>query len=136
MIALLPDGLPITRDCLGDAPRDKGAYILLLDIAAPLGGRYGSRAFTLPAGRYAYCGSAHGPGGIAARLARHFRQDKTPHWHVDQLTLAAHRISAIAFPSASECALVERLERTGHHAPLAGFGSSDCRRCQAHLLAL
>jgi Uri superfamily endonuclease len=40
----------------------------------------------LPAGRYLYCGSDKGPGGLKARLSRHFRHGKSVRWHVDQLT--------------------------------------------------
>jgi Uri superfamily endonuclease len=40
----------------------------------------------LSAGRYFYCGSAKGPGGLRGRLARHMRRGKPVHWHIDQLT--------------------------------------------------
>ncbi|TIX51357.1 GIY-YIG nuclease family protein [Alteraurantiacibacter aquimixticola] len=129
MIAsLLSDAAPVSSA--------KGAYVLLLYLEGETSGRFGRRDFTLPAGRYAYCGSANGPGGIAARVGRHMRHDKSAHWHVDQLTVAASDITALAFPGGSECALVERLLAAGAHLPLPGFGSSDCRRCEAHLLHL
>ncbi len=125
---------PLFADGLADMPAAMGAYRLLLDLDAPLTGRFARTDFTLQPGRYAYCGSANGPGGIAARVARHLRQDKKPHWHIDQLTVAAKSISALAFPGGSECQLVARLAAHGASTPLPGFGSSDCRQCASHLL--
>lgn len=93
------------------------------------GGRGG--AALLAAGDYLYCGSARGPGGLRARLARHMRRDKRPHWHVDQLTGAGKLLGAWIEIGGSECALNEAL--AGLPFPLPGFGSSDCRRCVAHL---
>ena len=43
----------------------------------------------LAPGCYVYAGSARGPGGIRARVRRHLRPDKTPHWHIDQVTAYA-----------------------------------------------
>ena len=72
------------------APPASGTYLLLarLDSAHELViGRLGS--FALPAGWYAYAGSALGPGGLAARLARHRHADKRLHWHIDYLLASA-----------------------------------------------
>lgn len=111
-----------------------GAYLLSIKLDAPLHGQLRGSPFTLTPGTYVYAGSANGPGGIAARVARHMRKDKKLHWHVDALTLAASEITALAFPGGSECALVKRLLGEGYAAPLPGFGSSDCQTCPAHLL--
>jgi len=57
---------------------EPGAYILSIDLAVPLAldiPKFG--AATLAPGRYAYCGSAYGPGGLRARIARHLRRDKS-----------------------------------------------------------
>lgn len=114
-----------------------GAYLLLITLDAPLEFALRGRAAALPAGTYAYAGSARGPGGIAARVARHMRKEKKPHWHIDALTVAAAEITALAFPGGSECALVNQLVASGRaDVPLAGFGSSDCRSCEAHLVRL
>jgi len=87
-------------------------------------------------GWYAYAGSANGPGGLRARLARHFRQDKKQHWHVDPLTMAAARIAAFAVTGGVECELADRLSASGEFRHVGGhFGSSDCRSCPSHLLA-
>ena len=41
-----------------------------------------------------------------------------------------------ALPGAHECDLVEALRALAEvSVPVPGFGSSDCRRCPAHLLA-
>lgn len=93
----------------------------------------------LPAGRYLYFGSARGPGGIRGRCIRHFRRPKKTHWHVDWLTAKAARMMVAAFPGLGECELVAWTQAAGGTAiaiPVPGFGSTDCRRCAAHLLAL
>ncbi len=119
-------------------PRAPGAYALMLELPAavalpvprPRGG-------TLPAGRYAYFGSARGPGGPAARVGRHLRADKRPRWHIDVLLAQARVAGVLVWPDGAECAWREAVqEMGGAWAPLPGFGSSDCRRCPAHLLAL
>ncbi len=115
---------------------EPGAYVLLIRLDAAL--RLDFSAFAgrvLSPGTYAYCGSAYGPGGLAARLARHMRPDKAMHWHIDRLT-AAGRIAAVGVASGGrECDLVELLLARGATVPLPGFGGSDCRRCAAHLAA-
>ena len=87
----------------------------------------------LEPGGYLYCGSAKGPGGLKARIARHLRTDKKPHWHVDRLTAAALKVTAWAYVGGDECALVRALAPLPH--PIPGFGSSDCPTCPSHLLA-
>lgn len=116
----------------------KSAWRLLAQLAVPLS----LRIRTLPpvvlaAGRYVYAGSARGPGGIRARVGRHLRRGKRPHWHVDHLTEAAARLQAIAVPGGDECALIGALLAAGGcEVALAGFGSTDCRTCRGHLLRL
>jgi len=115
-----------------------GAYVLFIELEGVLALRQtslGSR--TLAPGRYAYCGSAYGPGGLKARLRRHLRREKALRWHVDHLT-GAGRIFALGLaPGGRECALFEDLSRLpGAEVPLAGFGSSDCASCPAHLLRI
>lgn len=114
-----------------EAPATPGAYALALRLAAPHAVTAGKAAATLEAGDYLYCGSANGPGGLRARLARHMRREKRPHWHVDQLTLAGAVLGAFIVEGGSECALNAELARLP--APLPGFGSSDCPHCVSHL---
>ena len=114
-----------------DAPATPGAYVLWLRIDGPLEVRAGNRPAALPAGDYLYCGSAHGPGGLRARLARHMRREKRAHWHVDQLTAKGRVLGAFIDEGGDECALNTALG--GLPIALVGFGSSDCRRCASHL---
>ena len=113
------------------APGEAGAYALLIALQAPLAVKAGAKTASLTAGVYVYCGSAQGPGGLAARLARHMRKEKRAHWHVDQLTCAGKVIGAFVFPGGDECAVSAALADLP--TPLEGFGSSDCRRCRSHL---
>ncbi len=116
---------------------EPGAYLLLLELSGPI--RPAIAAFSateLPPGPYVYAGSARGPGGLKARLARHLRRQKKRHWHIDHLTGEASSMLAFAVPGGNECALVRSLLESGrYHQPLPGFGSSDCRTCTSHLLA-
>jgi len=120
-----------------ELPRDAGAYVLLihldnqlpLDLPAFLGK-------SLAPGLYGYAGSAFGPGGIRARVSRHLRRGKPMRWHVDHLTLAGRVRQAGIRIGGRECDLVGELLARGGRAVLPGFGSSDCRRCPAHLLRM
>lgn len=114
-----------------DAPATPGAYALALRLGAPLAVRVRKISATLPDGDYLYCGSARGSGGLRARLARHLRPQKRAHWHVDQLTAVASLLGAFVEEQGDECALNAALDDLP--IPIAGFGSSDCRRCAAHL---
>ncbi len=131
----LPDSL---AGGLARLPATGGAYLLLVDLPAPLAvdlpGRPPAR---LAPGRYAYCGSAYGPGGLRARIARHLRPAKRAHWHIDRLTGAGRVVAVYGLPGGRECALFASLLATpGARVPLRGFGSSDCRTCPAHLAAV
>jgi Uri superfamily endonuclease len=113
------------------APNEAGAYALLISLPSPLAVKAGARTASLAPGLYLYCGSARGPGGLAARIARHMRREKRAHWHVDQLTRDGEVFGAFVFPGGDECAINATLDRLP--TPLEGFGSSDCRRCRSHL---
>jgi len=122
-----------------DLPTGPGAYALLIRLDQPLAVALPRQPpQVLPAGHYLYCGSARGPGGLKARVARHLRLDKRRHWHVDQLTSssfnggAGRALGAWVVPDGDECALVAAL--AGWPVPLPGFGASDCRQCPSHLL--
>lgn len=118
-------------------PDRPGAYVLEIALDRPLAFKAARLRGTLPPGAYGYAGSACGPGGLRARIARHLKRDKPIHWHADRITVAGH-VTGIAFAeTAHECDLAARLTALpGAAIPLAGFGSSDCRRCEAHLVRL
>ncbi len=96
--------------------------------------------FQVSPGCYAYVGSAQGPGGLRARVARHLRPVKRHHWHIDTLTAALPVAAVITStnPRDLECLWVRRLlALPGTTAPIPGFGSSDCRAgCPAHLIKM
>ncbi len=112
-----------------------GAYVLWLRLGVPLTVTAGKVVAVLEPGNYLYCGSARGPGGVRARLARHMRPQKLAHWHIDQLTAGANVLGAFVVEGGDECVLNAALDALSipMPIPIAGFGSSDCRRCAAHL---
>ena len=119
-------------------PTEPGAYVLVIELNAPLAlGIATLPETTLAPGRYAYCGNAHGPGGLRARITRHARAGKAMHWHVDRLTAAGRIVAIHAEVGARECGLMARVRAApGASAPVPGFGSTDCRSCPAHLAAV
>lgn len=133
--AALPGSTPVDMATGGSAAYGKGAYVLVIALREPVGFALGGIVHQLSAGHYLYAGSAYGPGGIDARLRRHFGREKTLHWHVDRLTTLAASIRAFALEGGSECEIVTRLSGLpdARH-PIPGFGSSDCRTCVSHLL--
>ncbi len=117
-------------------PRSPGVYALVLLLEEPAAVKVRGRVFRLEPGCYVYVGSARGPGGLRARIARHTASEKRVKWHVDQLTSGAAELACVVYSRAGvrECALVPHLERLGFEHPAPGFGSSDCRSCRSHLL--
>jgi Uri superfamily endonuclease len=115
----------------------KGTYALLLRLGEPkeiIVGRRGR--FPFPAGYYLYVGSALGPGGLEARLARHIRAKKRLHWHIDYLLEHAQVVEVWTASSDErlECQWAEIARGLpGATVPVPYFGSSDCR-CPAHLV--
>ncbi len=94
----------------GDIPARAGGYILVIDLAEPVAVTIGrGKPQALAPGRYLYCGSAKGPGGLRARVARHLRHGKPVRWHVDHLTERGAVIGAWVFPGREECALAAKL---------------------------
>jgi histidyl-tRNA synthetase len=117
----------------GEIPATGGAYVLWVDLPRPLAVSLPGKSKTrLRAGRYLYCGSAHGPGGLHARVGRHMRRAKTIRWHIDRLSEVGIVQGAFVFSDASECELVASLALLP--VPIPGFGSSDCKTCRSHLL--
>jgi Uri superfamily endonuclease len=89
----------------------------------------------LQTGIYVYIGSAHGPGGLSARLGHHLKPTGKPHWHIDYLRAHANPEGAwYCYDSRpwehvwAEC--IGMLP--GASIPLARFGASDCG-CKSHL---
>jgi Uri superfamily endonuclease len=114
-----------------------GTYVLVIQMVRDTDLRVGRLgAVTFHRGYYCYVGSAMGPGGLRARLARHLRQQKKPHWHIDYLLRQALVMETWSAPSAArlECTWVRALlQLPGATLPVGGFGSSDCH-CPAHVV--
>lgn len=117
---------------------EPGTYALVLhsslNAAIPIG-RWG-RLLVEPA-YYLYVGSAFGPGGVRARVARHFRRAKRNHWHIDYLREAIEPVCAWCSyaPVRLEHECTRAFGRMEGVSCVEGFGSSDCR-CNGHLFTM
>ncbi len=119
-----------------DLPSQPGAYVLFIETMETVALSIKGKSVALLPGGYLYCGSAKGPGGIRARVERHLRTDKAMHWHVDRLTALGNIKGVMVARDGNECDLLDRLATLPEcDIPAPGFGSSDCRRCRAHLLS-
>ncbi len=119
-----------------DLPSRQGTYILVLKLhwesVIDVGGL---GELTFPAGTCLYCGSALGPGGLAARIAHHARFPGSPRWHIDYLRFAASPVEVWYIESEERfehewAGILAGLDGVEEAAP--GFGSSDCD-CPSHL---
>ncbi len=118
---------------------ETGAYLLRIRLDTPLklSLRRGAIRGVLAPGTYVYAGNAYGPGGLDARVRRHIEKTKTPHWHVDHVTIQAAEVTADLFPGGQECDLISELLASGDYTvPIPHFGSSDCRQCPSHFLRM
>lgn len=132
--------IPLSSDAIAASiPVEPGTYLLVLrsstagEIAV---GRLGPMG--VERGFYLYVGSAFGPGGLRARIARHARPlgpAKRPHWHIDHLREMTDLVDvwytceSVSHEHEWARALLECKEC---RVPLPGFGSSDCH-CVSHL---
>ena len=122
-------------DAVLDDPAVGGSYVLVFAVDVALSVEVGALGTVeLPAGTYAYLGSALGSGGFA-RAERHRRHldgvEESVHWHVDAVTTHDETsfVRALLCPGVDvECAVASGLPA----GPVEGFGSSDCR-CHSHL---
>ena len=122
-------------------PSGKGNYLLIFNnkneikVFIP---RFGD--LILAPGIYVYCGSAHGKGGLRARIDRHRSRMVKKFWHIDFLKEFLN-LEEIWFQESiekNECTFSNFLVREmGCTSPIKGFGSSDCRNgCKSHLILL
>lgn len=117
---------------------DPGTYLLLLrcEQASRLQvGRWGE--LDLRPGYYCYTGSAFGPGGVRARVQRHWREVKAKHWHIDYLRQATAPVGVWYAHGTRdlEHRWALRLHSTPDMMPIPAFGNSDCK-CESHLFAM
>lgn len=129
---------------LNDLPA-RGNYTLLIALEASARIKISDLGeFSFERGYYAYTGSAIGNGAVDLkhRVARHLRQRKTMHWHIDYLLAnQSARVTAVIASSALakwECQINRSIQSVeGAFVPVAGFGASDCRQgCGSHLAYL
>ena len=125
---------------LSDLPAAPGSYVLQLHLERTrliMIGRQGRQRFS--SGDYYYVGSAHGAGGLRARVSRHLRGDGIPHWHIDYMRAIAE-VQNVLYTVTDiplECVWSQALAQLSPAIiPVPHFGSSDCRSgCAAHLVA-
>ncbi len=129
-------GSGVTYTDGSEIPPQKGSYVLVVYVYDPIPvmTKYGQKVIS--PGLYAYVGSAFGPGGLRARVSRHFRREKKIHWHIDWITAnpRSQVVGAFLFPGrAVESNLAAALSR--HFASVPGFGASDSRE-DSHLFRI
>ena len=116
---------------------DQGTYTLVLDLATAATITFGAAGERdLPAGGYAYTGSAFGTGGFS-RIDRHRElaggERETRHWHVDYL-LGHPNLQFVDVVTTAgedvECPVARTIAEDWE--PIAGIGASDCD-CDTHL---
>ncbi len=118
-----------------------GTYTLLVALASPTTVAFGAAGERdLPAGTYAYVGSALGAGGFA-RVERHrdlARGERDArHWHVDYLlgSPEASVVADVRTRGDAECAVATALRERASTDPVPGLGASDCD-CSTHLVRI
>ncbi len=115
--------------------REPGTYLLVLraDSSRRIAiGRWGM--LDVRPGYYLYAGSAFGPGGVSARVARHCRETQVRHWHVDYLRKVTAPVE-VWYGCGSrdlEHRWAEIVGDTCGVLSVPGFGCSDCG-CESHL---
>ena len=119
-------------------PQQQGIYVVIFSIIDPQVatiGKLGGADFY--PGRYYYCGSAKGSGGLHQRITRHLDPETKKFWHVDFLKIFARPIQVwtMLTVEVAECELVQALKNLSEiNMPIHGFGSSDCQsQCGSHL---
>jgi len=115
----------------------KGIYCLVIDLKKDIMtkiGKLGNIGFDK--GKYIYIGSAQN--GIKQRVKRHFKKNKTKHWHIDYLLDNENvKLERYLYKKAGKkeecklaCSLLSSLEE-----PVNKFGCSDCS-CKSHLFRI
>lgn len=121
---------------MGQLPRDPGIYGLLMHSSGGGALQIGKLGkLSIEPGFYLYLGSAHGPGGIKARVSRYLGSFRRLFWHIDylQAVLSVQELWFSFVDSKFEHQTAECLSKLPDwRIPLIGFGSSDCN-CLGHL---
>ncbi|MHA1634018.1 MAG: GIY-YIG nuclease family protein [Candidatus Thorarchaeota archaeon] len=119
----------------------RGVYTLIIDLKETLSFNLKSLGnLSFEKGTWIYIGSAMGNGSTSLenRIARHFRSEKTIHWHIDHLLKSNSKIRSSIWSENSEpveCDIAKSVEQMKdiYQGP-KGFGASDCKnKCFTHL---
>jgi len=114
-------------------PRTPGVYILIVYLSTSTTLTIGALGVaSLPAGFYAYVGSAMGPGGLYARIRRHLSSKKRIKWHIDYV-LKAGKIVGVIYGVSSvkrECEVASLIAKR-YSFIVKKLGSTDCK-CISH----
>jgi Uri superfamily endonuclease len=111
-------------------PRSGGTYVLLFQALSPCEVKVGALgSVSLELGFYLYVGSAHGGGGLQARVTRHLAVDKPLRWHMDYLRPQLTPVAVWWQASAErlEDHWAQQIPSIGVQAHHKGFGASDSR---------
>ena len=116
-------------------PDAKGTYVLIACVAQTRRLEIGSLGVhEITPGYYVYVGSAHGAGGLQARIGHHLESTAEPHWHIDYLLRCAKPAEIwFALDDAKlEPDWVKLFESAKQfRAPIRRFGSSDYHRSRS-----
>ncbi len=103
----------------------KGSYFLVIRVDTDGEVKTKGRVFLIRKGYYVYVGSAMN--SLERRVARHFRNEKKLHWHIDYLLRGAELLRAYLIPSEKRLEEQLSLEVLKYGEPVGGFGAGDVR---------
>ena len=109
-------------------PKQSGSYVLVLHLDDDKLIQVGKLGWLKwRAGSYYYVGSAMGPGGLASRVGRHFRNsaDKKCRWHIDYLRAQMSLVGCwiIVSEAKIECEISELLSHNSNLTVISKVGS-------------
>ena len=118
---------------------DSGCYQLKIEVGKDISLKVGAIGICrFKKGNYIYTGSAMK--NLSKRVARHQSKEKKLHWHIDYLladeNVELSEIIRYFSENREECVYNQILIQGGAETAIAGFGSSDCRKCPTHLLKI
>jgi Uri superfamily endonuclease len=119
----------------------KGVYVLIIQVIRAKEIRIKSLGkVRFESGIWFYVGSAMGGGSTSLenRIARHFREKKKVHWHIDRFLQYPAILQAAIWAETVqpfECKIAQSIEERDDCVPgPKGFGASDCKSsCASHL---
>jgi len=114
----------------------KGTYCLIINVKTDSEIKVGSLGrLKFAKGHYVYVGSALN--NLEKRIARHLKNRKKEHWHIDYLLASRNAVvEEVLYRQSNErqeCKFAQLLSRSG--AAVTNFGSSDCK-CKSHLIRI